>query len=105
MRLFADLGAEKLFAAERNNAKIAVEIKVFGSISKISEFEKALGQYDLYEIYLTEIEPERQLFLAISEEIFADFFKRPSISFVIGKKKVKLLLFNPQKEEIVKWIK
>jgi hypothetical protein len=31
--LKADLGAEKLFAAERNERKIVVEIKVFGGLS------------------------------------------------------------------------
>lgn len=44
LRLMADLGAERIFAAEREGSKIAVEIKVFGGESKTSDFEKALGQ-------------------------------------------------------------
>ncbi len=31
--LKADLGAEKVFAAERNERKIVVEVKVFGGVS------------------------------------------------------------------------
>lgn len=89
LRVFADLGAEKVFAAERNNEKIAVEIKVFGGKSKISEFEKALGQYDLYELYLTELDPQRQLFLAVSLDIYESFFEHPAIDFAVNKEKVE----------------
>jgi hypothetical protein len=44
--LFADLGAERVIAAERGNEKIAVEIKSFLDQSPVSEFHKALGQYE-----------------------------------------------------------
>ncbi len=104
LRIFADLGAEKIFAAERDNRKIAVEIKVFGGKSKISEFEKALGQYDLYELYLAELEPQRQLFLAVSLKIYEEFFEHPAIDFAVKKKKLKMMIFNQHSEEIVKWI-
>lgn len=104
LRLVADLGAERVLAAERNNHKIAVEIKVFGGKSKISEFEKALGQYDLYQMYLEELEPNRVLFLAVSNEIYEKFLKLPAIDFAVRKKRLKLIVFNPEKEEIVEWI-
>lgn len=104
LRIFADLGAERTFAAERDDREIVVEIKVFGGKSKISEFQKALGQYDLYELYLAEIAPQKQLFLAISDEIFEDFFEHPAIDFAVKKKRLKLLIFNPHSEEIIKWI-
>jgi hypothetical protein len=48
LRIFADLGAEKIFAAEKAGQKIAVETKVFGGLSLVNDFEKALGQYNLY---------------------------------------------------------
>lgn len=104
LRVMADLGAERFFAAERENNQIAVEVKVFGGKSKISEFEQALGQYDLYSIYLTELEPQRQLFLAVSVEIYEKFFEHPAIEFAVEKKKLKLLVFNHLTEEIVQWI-
>jgi hypothetical protein len=46
--LFADLGAEKLIAAEKSYQKIAVEIKSFIGKSRVDDLEKALGQYILY---------------------------------------------------------
>ncbi|MDP5337051.1 MAG: XisH family protein, partial [Nodularia sp. (in: cyanobacteria)] len=43
LRLYADLGAEKLFAAQKMQQKIVIEIKVFNSPSLITELEKTLG--------------------------------------------------------------
>jgi XisH protein len=40
LRVYADLGAEKLLAAERMQEKIVIEIKVFNSPSLITELEK-----------------------------------------------------------------
>jgi hypothetical protein len=43
LRLYADLGAEKLIAAEKLERKIVVEIKVFGTPSPVTELERAVG--------------------------------------------------------------
>jgi hypothetical protein len=44
LRLYADLGAEKLLAAEKHERKVVIEIKVFNSPSLVTELEKAVGQ-------------------------------------------------------------
>ncbi|MGB7519411.1 MAG: element excision factor XisH family protein, partial [Spirulinaceae cyanobacterium] len=51
---YVDLGAMKLIAAEKEERKIAVEIKSFVGKSDIEELEKALGQYVLYYDVLAE---------------------------------------------------
>jgi len=39
-----DLGAQRLIGAQRENQKIAVEVKSFLNVSQISAFYQALGQ-------------------------------------------------------------
>ena len=46
--LFIDLGAERLLAAEKDQQKIAVEIKSFTGPSDMADLERALGQYIVY---------------------------------------------------------
>ena len=47
LRVFVDLGAEKIFADEKGTRKVAIEIKVFENPSPVNDFEKAMGQYEL----------------------------------------------------------
>lgn len=102
--LKADLGAEKLFTAEKEGRKIAVEIKDFDASSVISELEKTMGQLQLYQWALEEQEPERQLFLAISQAVYASQFQRPIFQIAIQRNKINLLIYAPDQEVIVKWI-
>ena len=105
LRLYADLGAEKPIAAEKEGHKIVVEIKVFNSPSPISELEKAIGQYGIYRTFLKQGSPDRHIFLAIAQDVYEDFFKQPAIETIITDHQISLLVFNPQSEEVVLWIK
>ena len=103
--LYVDLGGEKIFAAERNEQKIAVEIKSFVSVSEVKDLENALGQYFLHLIVLREKEPERKLYLAVAEEIFLDFFHEKDLGgLVTTGYNLSIIVFNPATEEIVQWI-
>lgn len=54
--LYVDLGAEKtMLAAQKDNRKIAVEIKSFIQSSPIRDLENAVGQYQVYQSILSEI--------------------------------------------------
>ena len=105
MRLYADLGAEQVFAAEKSGDRIVVEIKVFNSPSLVTELEKAVGQYGVYRTFLKQVDPQRQLYLAIAEDVYQDFFLRPAIQEVVTDHQIHLLIFNPEKEEILQWIR
>lgn len=82
-RLYADLAAEKPIAAEKEGQKIAVEIKVFGTPSPMTELERALGQYQIYKTFMASIDPARELFLAISADIYQSFFREPAVRDIV----------------------
>ncbi len=102
--LKADLGAEKFFAAEKADRKVAIEIKDFDTPSVISELEKTMGQLQLYQWALEEQEPSRQLFLAISQAIYIKHFQKPIFQLVIARNKINLLIYEPEEEVIIQWI-
>ena len=102
--LFIDLGAEQLIGAARAEKKIAVEIKSFIGRSDIDDLEKALGQYTLYYDVLEDLEPDRELYLAIKELVFSNLFEEPIGQVLLRKNRLKLIVFNPTQEVISRWI-
>ena len=104
VKLFADLAGEKTIAASREGKQIVIEIKSFLSRSPMRDFETALGQYLIYKAFLSLEYPEKQLYLAISEIIYEDFFPKVAIQLILIKYQVSLLVVDMNKQEIVKWI-
>lgn len=102
--IYIDLGARKLLGAEKQGRKIAVEIKSFIAPSPVNELEKALGQYELYSLILEDEDPERILFLAVSDRIFNEFFSEEIGQRVLRKKNLRVIVFDPVTEEVVQWI-
>jgi hypothetical protein len=104
VRLFADLAAEKAIDVEQVERAIVVEIKTFNNLSLITELEKAIGQYNIYRLFLKLNNHDRKLFLAVSQTIYQNFFQQPAIAEIISDQQIKLLIFNPETEEIIQWI-
>lgn len=102
--VYIDLGAEKIIAAEKEGCKIAVEIKSFLSPSPVQDLEQALGQYILYRDGLMRSQPDRTLYLAITEQVYLDFFQEEIAQMVVENNQLKLIVFEPEKQEIVQWI-
>lgn len=102
--MYVDLGAEQLLAAERAERKIAVEIKSFTGLSEMSDLERAIGQYIVYHDVLAQVEPDRVLYLAISAEVATGLFEEPIGELLLRNNRLRLLVFDPDAEAIVKWI-
>jgi hypothetical protein len=105
LELQADLAAERPIAAEKAGSKIVVEIKSFLGRSLISEFYIALGQYMIYHHFLARLEPDRVLFLAVSDLVYNDFFQLEIIQTMVKRQRMAILVVNTAAEEVVEWIK
>jgi len=81
-----------------------VEIKSFLSPSPMRDFEIALGQYILYRNLISLTEPEYQIYLAIKDSIYENFFQRESIQDIVKINQLLLLVVEMEKEKILQWI-
>ncbi|MHC5933617.1 element excision factor XisH family protein [Nostoc sp.] len=75
----------------------------FLSRSPMRDFETALGQYLIYKAFLSLEHPEQELYLAIGEIIYENFFQKVAIQLVVAKYQVSLLVIDMNKQEIIKW--
>jgi XisH protein len=102
--LYADLGAERPIAAERNGQKLVVEVKSFIGASKIQDLKEALGQYDIYRYLLEETAPERKLYIAISKVAYNAFFTQDVTQLILNRHQLPIIVVDLETEEIVQWI-
>ncbi|HEY9821525.1 MAG TPA: element excision factor XisH family protein [Candidatus Sericytochromatia bacterium] len=102
--VFVDLGAKKLLAAERDGQRIAVEIKSFVGKSLVKDWENAIGQYILYFKIISKKEPDRTLYLAITEEIYISFFNEDIVQVVLADGVIKIIVVDTIQEVITRWI-
>ena len=101
--LYADLAAERTIAAEREGQKIVVEVKSFVGASKLQDLKIGLGQYEIYLSFLEITDPERKLYIAISEKVYEEFFALESIQVIVKRLQLPLIVVNLETEEIAKW--
>ena len=104
VNLFIDLGAEKLIAAQKGKEKIAVEIKSFLRDSPVSDLHNACGQFINYRLALSEAEPERVLYLSVSQDAYESFLSKRFAQRIIQHNEIKLIVFNEDTEEIIYWL-
>jgi XisH protein len=100
--LHIDLGAEMLIGAERESEKIAVKIKSFLGQSAINDFHTAIGQFINYRYALVDLEPDRKLYLGVSLITYEKVFVRRFIQSVIERAQISLIIYDTEKEVIVK---
>lgn len=70
-----------------------------------NEFHTALGQYLDYELGLEEQEPDRLIFLALPMKAFQKISQIPLLLKALNRFKVKVIIFNPDSEKIIQWLK
>jgi len=101
--LYVDLGAERLFAAEKGTLRIAVEIKTFSGPSDIDSLEQAMGQHVLYRALLSTQDPGRLLFLAVPDDVWNTLFQEPIGETALKYALDRVICFDPVEERIIQW--
>ncbi len=102
--MYADLGAERPIAVERNDIKLVVEVKSFIGASKIQDLKEALGQYDIYYYLLEETAPDRKLYIAVSAILYKTFFNQDAIQLILTRHQLPLVIVDIEAEVIKQWI-
>jgi hypothetical protein len=102
--LFVDLGASSFIGVRQGNKDIAIEIKEFRGQSQIADLQQAIGQYTLYRLLLNQVDPERDLYLAVSEATYSDIFTEPIGKLAIAQIPLKLIIVDLKKKEVSQWI-
>ncbi|MGI0481004.1 XisH family protein [Geminocystis sp. CENA526] len=103
-RIYIDLGAEKIIAAQKGTEKIAIEIKTFTGDSVLFNFHVAIRQFINYQVALENKDPDRKLYLAVPEEIYSTFFQSLLVLSVVKKYQIPLIIYEPEREVILKWL-
>lgn len=102
-RGFIDLGAETPLAAERDNVKIAVEIKGFIGASPVADLAVAVGQYAMYKSWLSRSDLTRSLYLAIDQETADEIFSDISAQVLIEDYGRRLVIVDIEAGSVVEW--
>ena len=102
--LHIDIGAERIIAAERAARKIAVEVKSFVSPSRIADLKDALSSFVLYRHVLRLSESNRELYIAVREDVYLSLFDQPYGKRLCLDEQIRLIVFDIATEEVVKWL-
>lgn len=104
LTVFVDLGAERVFGAEKDGVRIAVEVKTFGNPSFMTALYEAVGKYAVYRKALKLDESDRILYLAMPEDVYDRYSKEPLFIGSLEDENINLILFETNIEKITKWI-
>jgi len=64
----------------------------------------ALGQFVLYGDALARKEPDRTLYVAVRSQVYRDIFLEPMGAMILENGRLRLLVFDPERREVVQWI-
>ena len=103
--LFIDLSAEPIITVERENKKIAVEIKSFELQLQITSFYEALGKYLTYRKALFMVKMDLELYLAVPKKAFDTIFQKDLVIQLIRENKVHIVVYSDKNQTIISWIK
>ncbi|MBP0028761.1 element excision factor XisH family protein [Roseofilum sp. Guam] len=101
---------DNLRAWETNNNNLVPLINkvcIFtGDLNKdvlVQNLQNAFLQYLSYANLLSDLRPDRVLYLAICEEMYTKLFEEAIVRFIFAGSPVKFMIFDADKQEVVQW--
>lgn len=95
-----------LSAQRESEALILVEIKGLESgASPLVSLMSAVGQYVFYRAMLDFLGLEFELFLAVPEAAYASLLLSPAARRMVTDTRLRFLVFEPRREEVVNWVR
>jgi hypothetical protein len=93
-----------LITADRGMEKIAVEVKDFSSFMPMGRVYEAIGQCLVYKGILQRADPERQLYMGISQAAARILFREMNIQIIVDDYGLRFLIVNIKERRIVEWL-
>ncbi len=103
-KLFIDLGAERILAAEKGTRKIAVEVKTFRRISSVEDLQDAVGQFVMYRDLLEEIEPGREAFVAVPDAVIDGILSEELGQILLRRGSIRVFGYDAARKVITRWL-
>ncbi|WP_083862928.1 element excision factor XisH family protein [Calothrix sp. PCC 7507] len=70
----------------------------------MSDLQEAVGQYEIYRTVLKEVEPKRQLYLAVPKRVYEGIFSERFGQLILNTIGINLIVFDEQLKRVIKWI-
>ena len=90
--------------AEKGGRRIAVEVQTFAGPSNVRDLQQAVGQYGMCRHVLSRTEPDRELYMAVHEDVADGILAEPLGEAMLADFRVKLVVFDPNTGRVVRWI-
>ncbi len=100
-----DLAAELMVAAEKDQQKVAVEVKSLIAASIAYEFHTVLGQYLNYRTFMAIQDPERIMYLAVKRSIYDSFFRDEATQLVLTTFSVNVVIIDEHTKTVDQWMR
>ena len=68
------------------------------------DFQEAVGQFVVYRALLSQVEPDRSLFLGVSTRVYDSVLSEPLGQLVAAEVRLRVLVFGPHQQKVIRWI-
>ena len=70
----------------------------------MADLQQAAGQFTLYQLVLARTEPDRELYLAVPEDVAERVFRRTVGRLFVESRQIRVIGMNIESEEVAQWI-